>query len=323
MKEGRPLSTSCRRWFIAALACAAVLQPSAASAQPADEVERLMAEARDHYVAGRYAEAEQKAEAAWAKKRVVDIATSLGQMEHKQGKFAEAAEHLEFARKNLNVSESDQVREKIETLFAEVRKQCGAVVVRTNVSGATLKLRGRPDSIALGNEPTFVMPGEVILTLSKAGYKDATMTLVARAGETETVSLELEPTGSTEDPPTSARPIWPAIVLGITGAAGLGLGIAGIVVSEGAQSDADDAAASRASGACGPDGAACSDIDDSLSDVNTFRGLGIAGFGIAAAAGLGAVLYLVIPGDENEDQSAVRFRPLLGHTNGFLLQGNF
>lgn len=318
------MSARCPRWLFAAVACAALVQPVVAGAQPADEVERLMAEARDHYVAGRYAEAEQRAEAAWAKKRAVDIATSLGQMEHKQGKFAEAAEHLEFARKNLNVSESDQVRQKIETLFAEVRKQCGAVVVRTNVSGATLALRGRPDAIALGDEPTYVMPGEVALTLSKPGYKAATMTLVARAGETETVSLSLEPASTNEEPPPdTGRPIWPAIVLGITGAAGLGLGIAGIVVSEGAQSDADDAAANRASGACGPDGAACSDIDDSLSDVNTFRGLGIAGFGIAAAAGLGAVLYLVIPGSADKDPSAVRLSPTFGHSNGFLLEGTF
>ncbi len=322
MNERRPSRTH-RARLGACLAAALALAPLTARAQQTDDVAELMAAAQADYVAGRYAEAEQKAETAWAKKRAVDIATVLGQIEEKQGKLAEAAEHLDYARKNLNISESDEVRKKIETLFEQVRKQSGAFILKTNASGATMKVTGREGTFVVTDDPTFVPPGKVTITVSKEGYKDGTISTTTVAGETTIVSLELEKVAADIGPTPGGdeRPVWPAIVLGAVAAGGLGMGIAGIVVSQGAQSDADDAADGRAPGSCQPDGSACAEIEDSLSDVNTFRGVGIAGFALAAAAGLGAVLYVAIPDDEPE--TAIRISPFVGRASGFLLHGSF
>lgn len=105
---------------------------------------------------------------------------------------------------------------------------------------------------------------------------------------------------------------------------GLGVGIAGVVVGTGKASEAENASAALPDGACAANANACEEADDLFSQGNTFVGMGIAGFTIAGAAGLGAIIYLVVPsGDDKSRAEALRVRPMLGSANGLFLEGQF
>jgi hypothetical protein len=124
-----------------------------------------------------------------------------------------------------------------------------------------------------------------------------------------------------------SKPIWPAIVLGGVGAAGLAVGIAGFVVSVQSSSDADDLADEvRAAGSnCNATSATCADIVSALEDKQTFQGVGIAGLVVGAASLTGMAIYLAVPqsAEGGPKPSALRLTPLLGPTSGVFIEGNF
>ena len=114
--------------------------------------------------------------------------------------------------------------------------------------------------------------------------------------------------GGGSDEPVE-KPIWPAIVLGGAGAAGLAVGIAGVVV--GAQKDAD-ASALASSASCTPvvTPSCLADGIDLADEWATFTTVGIVGFGIGGAALVGMTIYLLVP-TRRPDEAAWQVVPWL------------
>ncbi len=94
-------------------------------------------------------------------------------------------------------------------------------------------------------------------------------------------------------------------------AAGLAVGIGGVVASSSNSSNATSLQTKlRASGgdsACNSPANAtdCADLSSSLKDVGTFRNLGIVGFAVGGAALIGTVVYVLVPAGPSQPQVSV------------------
>ncbi len=283
---------------LAALALALAAAP-AAWAQPTDpEIAALMAGAQTDFEAGRFADAEEKAERAWAQKRTVDIAVTLAEIELKLGKWPEAAEHMLYAKKTLNVSSPDALRERVETLYEQARRGAAAVVVKPSVPGCTVRVEGTPGERPVTTDPLFVAPGKLTITVTKEGYLPETTTLTVVAGDQSDIAITLRVDPNAAKPGDGEKPIWPYFLLGGIAAAGLGVGVGLTVVSVGKQSEADDLS-------CAGNTACAAEGDALLSDANTFFGGGMAGFGVAGGALLGLIVYAVVPGPADPAQAGL------------------
>lgn len=268
----------------------------------------------------------------WTAGKHPQVASLLGLCEVELGLFRDGAEHLKYA---LDRGEGEQpVRgEQVKQAFAKALEKIGAVDITAEPEGVELRIGER----VVGQAPTtlYFDPGEHELEARHDKHVTKRVSLRAAAGEKQSLKITLDPLaseliggglggegGGTERPeqpdePTAKKPLWPVFVLGGVAAAGLGLGITGVVVAGGAYDDAEAAASG-----CGPDGSLCADAQSSLDDGNTMRGLGIGGFALGGAALTGMVVYLVWP-ESASTSTGLRFAPQFGATNGISLGGTF
>lgn len=267
----------------------------------------------------------------WTAGKHPQVASLLGLCEVELGLFRDGAEHLKYA---LDRGEGEQpVRgEQVKQAFAKALEKVGAVDITAEPEGVELRIGER----VVGQAPVtlYFEPGEHELEARHDKHLTKRVSLRAAAGEKQSLKITLDPLaseliggglggGGTERPeqpdePTAKKPLWPVFVLGGVAAAGLGLGITGVVVAGGAYDDAEAAASG-----CGPDGAACSAAQSSLDDVNTMRGLGIGGFAVGGAALAGLIVYLVVPSSAPSAEAGLSISPMFGSTNGFSLGGTF
>ena len=281
--------------------------------QAEDEVTSLMAAAQVDYQAGRFADAEAKAERAWEQRKTVDIATTLGQFELKQNKHAEAAEHFHFAVTNVNVSESPEVKARIQELFQTAKNASGALVVKPTTSGATVTIENRVTKQPVTAAPIFVSPGTVTPMVEAAGYEPASRTITVKAGEELEVPVTMTPSSTTAGP--AGKPLWPYFVLGGVAALGAGVGIGLTVAGTGKKTEAEDLG-------CAEESDCIAQGDDILSEGNGLLGGGVAAFGVTGAALIGLVIYAVVPEPSTPEGTAVA--PWISPTSaGLFVQGRF
>jgi hypothetical protein len=308
----------------------ALLLPISAMARTAqaDEADDLFAKGLKAFDAGQMEEAEAHYEAAFKLRKSPDIAGNLAQTELALKKRTEAAGHLEYTLQVLPTTTKPEVRQAVEAKMAELRAALAAVVIETNVEGATVAV----DGVDVGNTPlpgaVWLEPGSRKILATHKDHEPAEQAFAALAGQVQRTRLELVPKeGATTGPTPEAKPVWPFVVLGSLAAAGLGVGIGGIVLEQQQLSDADDALAGIGVGACGPAGDSCAAVNDSLSQANKFQAMGIAGFTIAGAAGVGALIYGLVPSSAPASGKpvgqSVRVMPLLGPVSGAFLEGKF
>lgn len=266
---------------------------------------------------------------AWAARKHPQVASLLGICEVELGLFREAAEHLHYALENGEGEEpirGPQVKEA----FAKAQAKVGTVAFTATQAEVELRVGG--EVVARAPATLFFAPGEHTVEATLQGYAAKSEKLSVAAGDSKAVAIQLEALGAgagdperpdPTDEPVAKRPLWPAIVLGGVAAAGVGLGITGFVVAGGARSDADDAAAAGiAAGGCGPDGSRCPSGLDALDQVNTMRGVGVAGFAVGGAALAGMIVYLVLP-DPAPTERSMWLAPTFGNANGLSLGGTF
>jgi hypothetical protein len=331
------------RLSTAALAVAAALIPAPAIAQQ-ERADALLEEGRKLGDAGKFEAAREKLREAFKLKQSYDIAGNLGLVEAQLGEDAAAAEHLDYAIRIFPARAKPESKRHVVEVFNASKSRVGCFRFHVNVDGARLILGERE----LGPSPNpnlfCAKPGAVTLTVDRDGFHSSTLQLEAKASEEQPISITLEANrsdaggggasaaggagaggesagaggadGSGGGPvePADEKPMWPAVVLGASAAVGLGVGIAGVVVGTGKHGDAEDLIAT-----CLP--AACKAYaDDLLSEGNTFVGLGIAGFSVAGAAAIGAVIYLVVP--PAGSTAAARITPGPGQA-GLSLSGSF
>lgn len=288
-------------------------------ADPADDAFKAGAQA---FNAGRYQEAEQRYEEAFRLRPSPDVAANLAQAEIELGKKTEAAEHLSYAIRLMPGTTKPEVRAAMEKGMSELRKSLCELTIDVNIPGAALTIGARK----LGSSPlpaaVFVEPGNYVVRGERAEYANAEVVIAVSAGMATTVKILLKRTDGNTRP---GKAVWPIAVLGSVAAAGLALGIAGVVLNRERFGDAEDAQEPVPDHGCGANGEACPDIADSLSQGNTFLGMGIAGFSVAGAAGIAAIVYAVLPGGkgETEPKTGLRLVPMFGAANGLLLEGRF
>ncbi len=330
-----------RRTLLPWLAAASLLvafAPATAHAAPpaiaAVDVDALYKEGTQALQAGNFDVAYDRLLHAWNERQSFDIAANLAQAERELGRRRDAAEHLRWAVRNAPPSMSEEKRarlgEDLKALEADLGRLTLTVPDETHIFVDDKEVGVAPI------ETFYVDPGAHTLGAAHRTEGGTTVNVQLTRGQEMTLVLKLEAgkgpklpeNGPIEKTPHEEKPVWPTVVLGSVAGVGFGLGIAGIVISLGAASDADDLAAGLvASGydctsAPGP----CAELQSDLDDEVTFRGLGIGGFVVGGLALAGMITYLVVPmgGDETApDQRAFYFTPMLGETNGFVLGGRF
>jgi hypothetical protein len=264
---------------------------------------------------GAFAEAELEFERAWALRKSWDIAGNLGLAEAAQSKWEEAGEHLHYAMTHIGALAEEEQRKALESKFSEVKTHVGTVAIKTTTP-VRLRMGAREQS---SESPLFLIPGEYTVECTQEGYEPATIKVISVKAELREFTVSLVKKLAVQPPPPGeSKPLWPAILLGVAGGAGLVVGGVGFGLAAAAASDADGFAA-QASGGCGLDGSACGDLGDALTQHDTFLGLGVGGAIFGGLSLIGMTLYLVLPTEE----SSVAVKPVVGSVNGLVLQGDF
>jgi hypothetical protein len=266
-----------------------------------EEAARLLKEAGAALEAKDWVTCEAKAELAWQQFQQVAIAGALGICELEQGKYAEAANHLDFfvrlSRADARRDEAQAKLEQAKKFVAEVRLQCNEQEAIASVDGKEL-----------GKAPltVFVDPGERRFEAKSPSGETGAKVEVVVAGTSVAVNVEIKTKTVRQ-----ADPIWPAILLGGIAAAGVGTGIGLIVVGETGLSDAETAI-------CPGDEATCSqDVRDAVDQRNAMVVGGSVAIGIGVAALGGMIIDLVVRDPGGEDIGCI---PIVSPTT---IGGNF
>ena len=279
-------------------------------------------EARQQYDAGVVAmekgdcaTAEEHFEKAMTLKPHFQIAGNLGACELELKKYKEAAEHLQWALKELEKeSGREPEKEALTQMLERSRLQVGSV--RIAVSGhAADQAKITLDGQALTKVPEllFVTPGKHTVSASAPGAEPVSVEVNAAGGETVAVALPLkEASGDpTPPPPTpeegdeglSTVPFWSSVAATVV-FSGVGIGV--LVAAGGAQSDADARRDEiRASGGDCPDN--CPELISMYEDADTLYTASAGFFMFGGATLIGAVVYgvMILTDDSVVDETAV------------------
>lgn len=299
----------CRKRLLVApvlVALATLMHAQPASADAADDA---FTKGQEHAEKGELPEAEAAFEAAWTLRKAWDIAGNLGLVEAARGKNVEAAEHLEYAIKHIGgLAESEQ-KAGLEKRFAEVRSKVAAVDI-TAPEGCEIRIGKQDRGRAPLATSAYIEPGAVTVTATQEGFEPFEITVTVEAGASMPVRVSLKAKGNAGPGPeaTDDKALWPAILLGGVGAAGLGVGIGLTVAGSSSYSDAEALAASDA---CASPAACQAQGEDLIGDADLLSNIGIAGFAVGGAGLAAMVIYLVIPSGE-ADASAVSLVPVFG-----------
>lgn len=275
--------------------------------QIADKADRLVCQGRLLAGKGDFKGAYPLYLDAWNEKKSYDIAGNLALAEMKLGKLRESAEHFLYCEQNYpSVKDPEMVKklEVVRKLSEEVRAQVGMVRVKVvrddgkSAEGAEVLMDGRflgrvgaggvVEHPLLGTgKPMFAEPGNrsISARVNCGTDKDAsdTVGVVVSKGREANAALTLQC--------REVFPLWPALVAGGVGLAGIGTGVATLLMSN---SKEDEAAETRAAlltrdgnGACllPENGADCDKMNNADSASATFHTLSLVGF-IVGGAGL-------------------------------------
>jgi len=256
--------------------------------------------------AGNLLGARSKLLEAWALKKTFDIAANLGFAETQLKEWTAAAEHLDYALRTFPLSEPPASRQNIEKFRAEALAKVGRVTISTE-PGAEIHVDGMLVGRTPLDGPLFVSPGDHRIAAKKTGKVDAENRLSIRAGQEVAVALELLSAGGGTDPVVAPRPVWPAILLGVVGGAG--------VVVGGTMFGLRAITASDLEGQSCPSGTECPEIDADVENHNVYGRTGISGFAIGGAALAAMVIYLAIP-EPGARAAAVQVVPLAKGADG-------
>lgn len=316
--------------------------PAVAHADPADD---LFRDGSTLFEQGKVEEAYAKFSEAWKLKQSYDIAANLAVTERKLGKHKDAIAHLEYALKNFPPSLDSAVKTQIEASLEASRKEVGSVDV-TCPSKTKLFLDGKD----LAETPVgtiYLEPGTYELGAANAEKGGATITLQVSKGQKLAITLDLvpgkgpklpdaTPPGGGGPKKSAGLPLWPGLVVGGVGVAGLGAGLGLALAAGSAGSEADtlrEALPSRDACLVDPPHGDCRTIVDDLETRDTLTKASIGAFvagGVLAAAGGVLIGVSAAGGGEASDEKApatpaiTSFVPFFDdHGFGALVGGRF
>lgn len=277
------------------------------TANDSNQADDLYRRANVAYDEGKLEEAYDLYTRAFSLKKSYDIASNLGQTEFKLGKFAAAAEHLAYSLSVYPPNGKVEAREKMQAMLEDARKQSGRLRVQVNVDGALVLIDGKE----IGRSPlaseVYVSAGSHQIEAKKDGFKLVTRSVSVEAGNSEPVALELDKADSSVvvPPPDESKPIWPYIVLGGVGAAGIGLGVGLHVASADRASDAEGFRCPGEEDTCP------AEATDAVGSANAMLGGAIAGYSLAGLGIAGLIAYAAWSGPTSETETAIRLLPLV------------
>lgn len=240
---------------------------------------------------------------AWESQKGLQTAAILGLCEEGLGLNAEAAEHLDYFRKNDDQKNAERTK-TVEEAWYRVKPKVAILDVSTNAPEAEVRINGR----AIGRAPQtlYMTPGSLVVELTAKGFKDTKRTMTMDPGSKQAMQIAMEPQAVEE------RSIVAPVALGVSAAVVLGAGIGMLVAGLQQKGDVDPTCADQT----------C--VDEQQSDLDTASGLTIGGgiaIGIGAALGVGSVLSWVLPGSSESDTkptqaATIRLQPSFGPTTG-------
>jgi len=310
MKLGRPT-----RSVLLALALAAACLPAKAAHAG---VEDKFAQGTAAFTDGKLEEALKIFQEIWKTTKSYDVALMLAHTERNLEKHRDAAEHYSYAIANFPLTGEAADREEAVKLLAEVKKNIGTVRIRVPVKDAAVKVDGVALDAAQLGQDVFVAKGKVVIEASAPGYQAAKRTMEIKGGESEDVTITLQPEQS------APRSKVPAIVVGGVGLVGIVIGAALVGSAEGKKGEAlklHDELGSAAG--CNADPVKCKALRDATASADALGNGGVAAFVLGGLAGAAAAGYMLIP-SRKPQTGKVALVPVAGPgTGGFLLSGSF
>ena len=297
----------------------------------------------------RWEEARRAYLAGYKIKRGYDIAGNLGNVELELGLARDAAEHLAYCIKSFTATGTAAQLAYVKGRFEEARQKVSALSIQVNVDGAEVFVDGRSIGRSPFADDVYVDPGARTLDVKLAGFTPFKRAIQAGKGSWQSVALVLRadvvaraaapahsplapaapPVAPVVVPPPSRAPFY---VAGLAGLAGIGAGVAGLLLSQASASRADtqfnQLKASGGAGACldAVNEVRCDALDQAYRDKGTFRNVSIAGFGTAGAAVGVIITYALLSGGKphNAGSSALKVDVAAGPAwTGALLKGSF
>ena len=291
------------------LSTVAVSGRAQAGGGEASRADALLREAIALADANDWAGAGERLEEAWALKKSYDVAGNLGQVYEKLDRMPEAAKYYDYAVRTFPPSGKPELKQTLVERFQAVKAKVGTVTVTVSEARAKLVLAGKEVGESPLSSPLYVAPGSQELQVQKKGFATDVRTIIVAAGGELTldVALRKDPAQPSDG---EAKPLWPAILMGAVGAAGIGAGIGLIVVSRQRVGDAE-----VLRDTCVPLTEACAaGGDDLLSEANGLQGGGIAALAVGGAAAIGMAVYLAVPSGDAEapPKPTAQLTPILG-----------
>lgn len=261
---------------------------------------------------------------AWSIARTFDVAANLGEVEFHLGKMRETAEFLSYSLRTAPPSSKPAQRERTTHFLDQAKEKLGVVRLRGNVDGASITINGRSVAAEDVAHEIFVDPGTCTVIAKRIGYVETRTTTETKPGVSSDVTLNLEPA------PVEKRSVLPWVLLGAGSVAGLGLGIAMTVASNGKASDADTKLAELHT-AGGPrpciskqQANDCATLANLNKESDTFHDLAIVGYATAGVLGAATLAYALWPAKKDPLRSDVSVAPLLGgDVAGLTVSGRF
>jgi tetratricopeptide (TPR) repeat protein len=307
--------------------------PAAAPA-PADTAAGWLRAGNKAFKDGDFAEAERAYREAFAAQRGYDIAGNLGAAELAQGKLREAAQHLAFTLRMFPVTGDPALREQMAKAYEQCRQGVGALRIKLDVKGATVRVDGAEIGEAALADEVFVDPGEHVVEARLAGYTGAPQRVTVAKGAAIEVATALAPVPRGVDPivvSVRRRSLAPGLALAAGAAVGLLGGAAFLSLSASKRSDAKvldaqilDHHGTCAGGAGNYDAARCPGLQSTLHADDAFHDVAVGAFVVGSAAAVAAATYFLWPQRTVELDRGVRVTPVMGTGDrGVVVSGSF
>ncbi len=330
-----PMKT--RLAFLAVALLLSAGQPCHAETQREREVARSLAfaEGIEAMEAKDWKTAERIFLGLWAEWQSYDVALTLGQIELKLEKYRDAAEHIAYGLRHIAPREDPAVIDAANKGLARAKTFIGTVRITAEPPDAEVLV----DDVTIpawADGEVFLEPGEHRVRARAGGGAVVEETFWVAAGDLRALYLNTEEARRTAaaapEPPSGLsprrKPSWvPAYVLGGVSAASL---VSSVVLRASRSNDAQEA--ERLHGQLSPGACAGADVSSScgalLGAMDRYDRKGLAADvtlavgGVAAAAALGYVLYVVL----DEPKEAPRLSGSVGFDRtgaGVFVGGSF
>lgn len=249
----------------------------------------------------------------WSQKPHAQVAGLLGICEANLGMDLEAAEHIDYYRKNDDKSSPTRTTD-VDAAWDLVKARIAVVELETTPAGAEVFRDGKSSGVT--PHVLYLPAGMAKFELRKKGFETRAESLNAEPGRIKHLQFNLKASTDTgPGPGDGGLPQWPAWVF--TGVAVAGVAIGGGLLGARASSDGELDEVVAANPQCNESAPStgCGRIAELADERNGFVTGSIVGFSVAGAAAVGAVVFFVLGGssdEKKEEPAPVSFQPLLG-----------